>query len=102
MNTRFDIQSDPYSGKPYQTIAFVGNKVSANERGHLPVMIHSITPDETLNPATFENMVKSFRDHTGGTSATHRDRVLPGLHSTSNFSYWRKGEAAGFGLDDSS
>ena len=63
--TRFDIQSDPYSGKPYQTIAFVGNKASANERGYLPVMIYSITPDETLNPATFENMVKSFRYYTG-------------------------------------
>lgn len=66
---RFDAQSDPYSGTPAETVIFVGNKASANERGFLPVMIYTMTPDDTVSPATYENMVKSFRYYTGRTIA---------------------------------
>ncbi len=57
--------SDPYSGKPGKTVVFVGNKASASERGYLPVLIYTITPDDTVNQATYENMVKSFRYYPG-------------------------------------
>jgi hypothetical protein len=65
--TRFDAESDPYSGTPSETVVFVGNKASANEKGYLPVMIYTMTPDGTLSKATYENMVKSFRYYTGRT-----------------------------------
>jgi len=65
--TRFDAESDPYSGKPGKTIIFVANKASANEKGYLPVMIYTMTADGTLSQATYENMVKSFRYYTGRT-----------------------------------
>jgi hypothetical protein len=64
---RFDAKSDPYSGTPGETVVFVGNKASANEKGYLPVMIYTMTPDGTLSRATYENMVKSFRYYTGRT-----------------------------------
>jgi len=66
---RFDALSDPYSGTPAETVIFVGNKASANERGFLPVMIYTMTPDDTVSPATYETMVKSFRYYTGRTIA---------------------------------
>jgi hypothetical protein len=62
---RFDVERDPYSGEPGRTIVFVGNKASANEKGFLPVMIYTLTPDDTLSQATYENMVMSFRYYTG-------------------------------------
>ena len=62
---RFDVESDPYSGAPGETVVFVGNKGSANEKGYLPVMIYTMTPDDTLSQATYENMVMSFRYYTG-------------------------------------
>jgi len=62
---RFDVERDPYSGAPGKTIVFVGNKASANERGFLPVMIYTLTSDDTLSQATYENMVMSFRYYTG-------------------------------------
>ena len=65
--TRFDAESDPYSGTPSETVVFVGNKASANEKGYLPVMIYTMTPDGTLSKATYENMVQSFRYYTGRT-----------------------------------
>ena len=61
---RFDAKSDPYSGTPSETVVFVGNKASANEKGYLPVMIYTMTPDSTLSQVTYENMVKSFRYYT--------------------------------------
>ena len=64
---RFDAESDPYSGTPSETVVFVGNKASANEKGYLPVIIYTMTPDSTLSQATYENMVKSFRYYTGRT-----------------------------------
>ncbi|HJX55831.1 MAG TPA: hypothetical protein VJ350_03250, partial [Methanoregula sp.] len=45
---RFDVERDPYSGEPGKTIVFVGNKASANEKGFLPVMIYTLTADDTL------------------------------------------------------
>jgi hypothetical protein len=63
--TRFEAGTDPYSGTPGKTVVFIGNKASANEKGYLPVMIYTITPDSTLSQATYENMVKSFRYYTG-------------------------------------
>jgi hypothetical protein len=63
--TRFEAGIDPYSGTPGKTVVFIGNKASANERGYLPVMIYTMTPDGTLSQATYENMVKSFRYYTG-------------------------------------
>ena len=62
---RFDAESDPYSGTPGKTVIFVGNKASSNEKGYLPVMIYTMTPDGTISQATYENMVKSFRYYTG-------------------------------------
>ena len=64
---RFDAGSDPYSGKPGRTVVFVGNKASANEKGFLPVMIYTMTPDDTVSQATYEKMVQSFRYYTGRT-----------------------------------
>jgi hypothetical protein len=63
--TRFDVASDPYAGTPGETVIFVGNKGSASENGYLPVMIYTLTPGSTLNQATYENMVASFRYYTG-------------------------------------
>ena len=63
--TRFEAGTDPYSGTPVKTVVFIGSKASANEKGYLPVMIYTITPDSTLSQATYENMVKSFRYYTG-------------------------------------
>ena len=65
--TRFDAESDPYSGTLAETVIFVGNKASANEKGYLPVMIYTMTADGTLSQATYENMAKSFRYYTGRT-----------------------------------
>jgi len=62
---RFDVERDPYSGAPDKTIVFVGNKASANEKGYLPVMIYTLTSEDTLSQATYENMVMSFRYYTG-------------------------------------
>jgi hypothetical protein len=62
--TRFDAESDPYSGTLAETVIFVGNKASANEKGYLPVMIYTMTPDGKLSRATYENMVQSFRYYT--------------------------------------
>ena len=62
---RFDAVSDPYSGTPGRTVVFVGNKASANEKGFLPVMIYTMTPDDTVSQATYEKMVQSFRYYTG-------------------------------------
>ena len=62
---RFDVERDPYSGAPGKTIVFVGNKASANEKGYLPVMIYTLTSEDTLSQATYENMVMSFRYYTG-------------------------------------
>ncbi len=62
---RFDVERDPYSGEPGRTIVFVGNKASANEKGYLPVMIYTLTSEDTLSQATYENMVMSFRYYTG-------------------------------------
>ncbi len=61
---RFDVERDPYSGEPGKTVVFVGNKASANEKGFLPVMMYTLTPDDTLSQATYENMVRSFRYYT--------------------------------------
>lgn len=68
--TRFDAVGDPYSGLPYETVIFVGNKASANEKGYLPVMIYTMTPGSTLNQATYENMVQSFQYYTDRTIGT--------------------------------
>lgn len=68
--TRFDTKSDPYSRTPGKTVVLVGNKASANEKGYLPVLIYTMTPDGTLSQATYENMVKSFRYYTGKTIGT--------------------------------
>ena len=65
--TRFDAESDPYSGTPSETVVFVSNKASANEKGYIPVLIYTMTPDGTMSQATYENMVKSFRYFTGRT-----------------------------------
>jgi hypothetical protein len=65
--TRFDAESDPYSGTPAKTVVFVANKASANERGFLPVMIYTMTSDDTVSQATYDTMVKSFRYYTGRT-----------------------------------
>jgi hypothetical protein len=62
---RFDAERNPYSGTPGETVVFVGNKASANEKGYLPVLIYTMTPDDTLSQATYENMVMSFRYYTG-------------------------------------
>ena len=62
---RFDAESDPYSGTRGETVVFVGNKASANEKGYIPVMIYTMTPNSALSQATYENMVKSFRYYTG-------------------------------------
>jgi len=62
--TRFDAESDPYSGAPSETVIFVGNKASANEKGYIPVLIYSMTPDGTMSKATYENMVRSFKYYT--------------------------------------
>lgn len=59
--TRFDVASDPYAGTPGETVVFVADKGSANEKGFLPVMIYTISPKDTLSQATYENMVKSFQ-----------------------------------------
>jgi len=59
--TRFDVASDPYSTTPDETVIFVGNKKSVNEKGYFPVIIYTLVPGETLNQATYENMVKSFQ-----------------------------------------
>ncbi|MDD1713309.1 MAG: hypothetical protein LUQ69_09125, partial [Methanoregulaceae archaeon] len=67
--TRFDAESDPYSGTKAGTVVFVASKASANERGFLPVMMYTMTPDDTLSQATYENMVQSFRYYTGRTIA---------------------------------
>jgi hypothetical protein len=64
---RFDAESDPYSGMPAETVIFVANKGSSNEKGYLPVMIYTMAPGGTLNQATYENMVQSFRYYTGRT-----------------------------------
>jgi hypothetical protein len=63
--TRFDVVNDPYDGTPGETVIFVGDKASANENGYLPVLIYTITPGGTVNNATFEKMVQSFRYYTG-------------------------------------
>jgi hypothetical protein len=63
--TRFDAESNPYSGAPGKTVVFIGNKASANERGYLPVLIYTMTSDGTFSQATYENMAKSFRYYTG-------------------------------------
>ena len=62
--TRFDVTSDPYTGLPGETVIYVGNKASANENGFLPVLIYTLTPDDTISTATYENMVKSFAYYT--------------------------------------
>jgi hypothetical protein len=62
---RFDVENDPYSGTPGETVVFVGDKASANEKGYLPVMIYTMTRDGTLSQATYENMVMSFRYYSG-------------------------------------
>lgn len=64
---RFDASRNPYDGMPGETVVFVGNKGSANEKGFLPVLLYTITPDDTLNQATYENMVMSFRYYTSRT-----------------------------------
>jgi hypothetical protein len=75
---RFDAASDPYSGLPAKTVIHVANKGSSNERGFLPVIIYTMTPDGTLSPATYENMVQSFRYYTartiGSASGVETDR----------------------------
>ena len=65
--TRFDASRNPYDGMPGETIVFVGNKGSANEKGFLPVVFYTMTPGDTLNQATYENMVMSFRYYTSRT-----------------------------------
>jgi hypothetical protein len=65
--TRFDVTSDPFTKRPGETVVFVGDKASANERGFLPVIIYTMTPDGTLSKATYENMVKSFSYFPGRT-----------------------------------
>jgi hypothetical protein len=62
--TRFDAESDPYSGTPAETVIFVGNKGSANEKGYIPVLIYTMTPEGTVSQATYENMVRSFKYYT--------------------------------------
>jgi hypothetical protein len=76
---RFDAKSDPYSGTPAKTVILVGNKASANEKGYIPVMIYTMTPDGTLSQTTYENMVQSFRYYTGRTigSATGEETYKP-------------------------
>ncbi len=64
---RFDASRNPYDGMPGETVVFVGNKGSANEKGFLPVLFYTITPDDKLNQATYENMVMSFRYYTSRT-----------------------------------
>ncbi len=61
---RFDASRNPYDGMPGETVVFVGNKGSANEKGFLPVLFYTMTPGDTLNQATYENMVMSFRYYT--------------------------------------
>ncbi len=58
---RFDASRNPYDGMPGETVVFVGNKGSANEMGFLPVLFFTMTPEDTLSQATYENMVMSFR-----------------------------------------
>ncbi len=65
--TRFDASRNPYDGMPGETMVFVGNKGSANEKGFLPVLFYTMTPGDTLNQATYENMVMSFRYYTSRT-----------------------------------
>jgi hypothetical protein len=69
---RFDAASDPYSKMPAETVIFVANKGSSNERGFLPVIIYTMTPDGTFSQATYENMVKSFKYYTARTIGTAR------------------------------
>ena len=63
--TRFDTKSNPYSGTPDETVFFVANPASENEKGYLPELVYSMTPDGTTSQTTFENMVKSFRFYPG-------------------------------------
>jgi hypothetical protein len=79
---RFDATSDPYSGMPAETVIFVANKGSSNERGFLPVIIYSLTPGGTLSQATYENMVKSFRYYTARTidSASGVETARPSFY----------------------
>jgi hypothetical protein len=63
--TRFDASANPYDGSPGETVVFVGDKASANEKGFLPVLFYTITSVDPLNQATYENMVMSFRYYSG-------------------------------------
>jgi hypothetical protein len=58
---RFELESDPFSGKTGKTVIFVGSKGDANENGYIPEMIYSVTGASTLGQTTLENMVQSFR-----------------------------------------
>jgi len=68
--TRFDTRSDPFTGTPDETVIYIGNQANANQKGYLPEMIYSITPNGILNQATYENMVMSFQYYTGKTIGT--------------------------------
>ena len=76
--TRFDASNNPYDGMPGETVSFVGGKGSANEMGFLPVIFYTLTPGDTLNQATYENMVMSFRYYIsrniGSVSGNETDR----------------------------
>jgi hypothetical protein len=80
--TRFDASSNPYDGMPGETVVFVGNKGSANEKGFLPVLFYTLTPDDTVSQATYENMVMSFRYYTSRDigSATGKETERPSFY----------------------
>ena len=76
--TRFDVVSDPYTKTPDETVIFVGDKKSVNEKGYFPVIIYTLVPGENLNQATYENMVRSFQYYSsrdiGSAAGTETDR----------------------------
>ncbi len=80
--TRFDASSNPYDGMPGETVVFVGNKGSANEKGFLPVLFYTLTLDDTVSQATYENMVMSFRYYTSRDigSATGKETERPSFY----------------------
>jgi hypothetical protein len=62
--TRLDVAGNPYAGTPDRTVIIMGNKAAANELGYFPVLFFTVTPDGSLNQATYDNMAESFRYYT--------------------------------------
>jgi hypothetical protein len=76
--TRLDVESDPYAGTSGRTVIIMGNKAAANELGYFPVIFFTVTPDGSLNQATYDDMAQSFQYYTAkklnATAGTETDR----------------------------